>query len=230
MGDNAAQQVQSGQWKESGHQAPTWTVQRATAPHPTTTGFVDVAPADQFAGEIEWMRSSGLSTGWPDRTYRPLNNVNRDAVIAFFWRMAGEPAVSAAHGTGFRDVPAHDKFARPITWAKQQGLTTGWATPRGAEFRPTIPIERQAYMAMLHRFCTKFPDRCAANLLKVKPLSGQFSDVPANHQFAADINWGAAAGITTGWPDRSFRGEQPIHRDAIAAFLYRAQHNRVVAQ
>nr|WP_275451229.1 S-layer homology domain-containing protein [Arthrobacter sp. H14] len=33
--------------------------------------------------------------------------------------------------------------------------------------------------------------------------------------------WAAGAGITTGWPDGTYRPLEPINRDAMAAFLYR---------
>nr|WP_260853562.1 S-layer homology domain-containing protein [Kocuria palustris] len=38
------------------------------------------------------------------------------------------------------------------------------------------------------------------------------------------MHWARAQGITTGWPDGTFRPMHQTHRDAMAAFLYRLEH------
>lgn len=52
-----------------------------------------------------------------------------------------------------------------------------------------------------------------------------FSDVPAESQFATEISWLAASGISTGWDVgggvRQYRPLESIARNAMAAFLYR---------
>lgn len=55
------------------------------------TGFADVLPSNQFFTHINWMRAHGLSTGWDDGTYRPWDTMRRDAMAAFFYRLAGSP-------------------------------------------------------------------------------------------------------------------------------------------
>ncbi|MDP9936889.1 alpha-tubulin suppressor-like RCC1 family protein [Paenarthrobacter nicotinovorans] len=53
----------------------------------------------------------------------------------------------------------------------------------------------------------------------------RFSDVPESSQFATEILWLAAEGISTGWDAgggvRQYRPLESIARDAMAAFLYR---------
>lgn len=198
-------------------------VERVHAAPPAYTSFTDVSRNDMFAGEIEWLHRTGLSNGWADGTYRPLNNVNRDAVVVFFWRKVGSPAPISVR-SGFTDVPQGTLFADAITWAHEIGLTNGW--PDGT-FRPNAPIERQAFAAMLKRFCTMYENHCVDKLAQVRPVPS-FVDVPAGHQFADEINWAAAAQVSTGWPDKTFRPEEPIHRDAVAAFLHRAMNNKIV--
>ncbi|MFJ4227143.1 S-layer protein [Paenarthrobacter nicotinovorans] len=52
-----------------------------------------------------------------------------------------------------------------------------------------------------------------------------FADVPESSQFATEISWLAASGISTGWDAgagvRQYRPLESIARDAMAAFLYR---------
>lgn len=48
-----------------------------------------------------------------------------------------------------------------------------------------------------------------------------FADVPAGMQFATEIKWLAAKGISQGWPDGTFRPLSIVTREATASFLYR---------
>jgi|GEM_PF-4853617 len=52
-------------------------------------------------------------------------------------------------------------------------------------------------------------------------IQQRFTDVPDNLMFSKEINWIHDAGITTGWPDGTYRPGEPIHRDAMAAFIHR---------
>ena len=49
--------------------------------------FVDVPVADPFCGAEEWLGTTGVSTGWADGTYRPGENISREAMAAFLHRL-----------------------------------------------------------------------------------------------------------------------------------------------
>lgn len=53
---------------------------------PAQSPFVDVSTNSQFYKEIAWLADRKISTGWPDKTYRPGNAINRDAMAAFIYR------------------------------------------------------------------------------------------------------------------------------------------------
>lgn len=59
-------------------------------PPPTESPFVDVTVDNPFITEITWMAESGMSTGWDlgdgTREFRPLQSINRDAMVAFLFR------------------------------------------------------------------------------------------------------------------------------------------------
>jgi hypothetical protein len=57
----------------------------------------------------------------------------------------------------------------------------------------------------------------------------QFSDVGPNNQFHDDVDWLVQHQITTGFPDGTFRPTQPVSRQAMAAFLSRANNDLRVA-
>ena len=58
------------------------------------------------------------------------------------------------------------------------------------------------------------------------PKKSPFADVSTGQQFYKEMAWLADRGISTGWLEangtRTYRPMQPINRDAMAAFLYRA--------
>jgi hypothetical protein len=51
-------------------------------------GFSDVPPGHAFEDEITWMADTGISTGYPDGTFRPGQAVTRQAMAAFMGRLA----------------------------------------------------------------------------------------------------------------------------------------------
>lgn len=51
--------------------------------------------------------------------------------------------------------------------------------------------------------------------------TGGFRDVGATHNYYTPITWMAAAGITTGYTDRTFRSGRHVTRAESASFLYR---------
>lgn len=56
---------------------------------PAVTGgvrFSDVPATNPFHTEIAWLAASGITTGYPDGTFHPVEPVNRDAMAAFLHR------------------------------------------------------------------------------------------------------------------------------------------------
>ncbi len=180
-----------------------------------TIEFTDVPETSLFHDEILWMAQNGYARGWYDEAtgtsqFRPLQPVNRDAMAAFLYRLAGSPEVDHPRSEPFRDVKRGDEHYDAIIWAYQQGITTGWAD---RTFRPTQPIARDAMAAWVYRYAGS-PDVEA-------PTSAVFRDVPASNMYASEIAWMKEQGITTGWADGTFRPLAQTNRDATAAFLFR---------
>lgn len=123
----------------------TWS--RAITVVPKQT-FKDVPPSNRFFDEIEWMAAKNISTGWPDRTYRPLQSVKRDAMAAFLYRAAGKPSFSAPLRPSFKDVKRSNQFSKEIEWMKRTGISTGW---KDGTFEPLSSVKRDAMAAFLMR-------------------------------------------------------------------------------
>lgn len=128
---------------------------------PATSPFTDVSVNSPSYKEITWLASTGVSTGWTTATgrqFRGGEDVSREAMAAFLYRYAGSPAWTTPAKNPFIDVTAGgNDFSKEISWLADAGITKGWATANGAEFRPTENVARDAMAAFLYRYLTKFP-------------------------------------------------------------------------
>ena len=194
----------------TGDRAEVLNVKEHQDEYTTPSRFSDVKSGDQFYTEISWLAQRRITTGYPDGTYRPLESVERGAMAAFFYRMAGSPQFTAPSTPSFSDVPTTHPFYKEIEWMKARGITTGW--PDGT-YRPNAPVNRDAMAAFFYRY--------AGSPHVDLPATSPFKDVPADSQFYREITWLASTGISTGWPDGTYRPVTPIARDAMAAFIYR---------
>jgi hypothetical protein len=168
--------------------------------------FTDVGSAHPFFWEIACLADLEVTEGYPDGTFRPTETITRQATIAWIWRLEGSPAPSGP--PTFPDVPPSHPFADAIAWAEEQGIAEGF--PDGT-FRPGRRITRQAAAQWLWEAVGTFP---------IEPAS--FVDVPMGHPFFVPISWLAEAGITSGFPDNTFRPADLITRQALAAWVCRA--------
>ncbi|WP_307030367.1 S-layer homology domain-containing protein [Arthrobacter globiformis] len=176
--------------------------------------FKDVPTSAAFAREIGWLAASGVSTGWPDGTFKPITAVNRDAMAAFMYRLAGKPAFTPPKVSPFMDVAPGYLFYKEITWLAAEGISTGWAEPGNRRsFRPVQPVNRDAMAAFMYRLAGKPAPPASTGT--------RFRDVPAGRAFSTEIGWLASTGVSTGWADGTFRPLQAVNRDAMAAFMYR---------
>ncbi|QHC65685.1 hypothetical protein GSU68_03205 [Rathayibacter sp. VKM Ac-2759] len=178
--------------------------------------FTDVVAGQAFCADIVWMHREGITTGYPAAggglEYRPTENVSRQAMAAFLYRMSGE-SFSPPSRPSFSDVPTSNPFYTAVEWMKAKGITTGNAD---GTYAPDQDVSRQAMSAFLARL--------AVNPGFARP-SASFSDVPAANPFFAQIEWMKAEGITTGNADGTFAPLAPVSRQAMAAFLHRyTQH------
>lgn len=115
---------------------------------PRVSPFKDVPTSHVFYREIAWGAKKGITTGWPDGTFRPTKPVQRDQVAAFLHRAAGSPSVGSGP-SGFVDVPSSYEFAPQIRWMSSQGISRGWSD---GTFRPTAHITREQMAAFMMRW------------------------------------------------------------------------------
>ncbi len=188
----------------------------------TDDPFSDVTTGDPFAEDIFWLVSNHVTTGHADGTFRPTATVTREAMAAFLFRFIdlrpSLPSCDTAQPQPFTDVTTGHPFCGAIAWLADEEISTGY--PDGS-FRPGASVTREAMAAFLFRWLN-FWNRTDDAIPTCDPgTARQFSDVPASHPFCGAIEWLASVGVSTGWPDGTFRPGLAIERQAMAAFLVR---------
>jgi len=117
----------------------------------TEAPFTDVPSDHPFCGEIDWLASEGLSTGYGDGTFRPTQPVSRLAAGVLLYRAAGsidgdDPTCAVAP---FTDVAVDSPFCGELAWMAATEVSTGFAD---GTYRPATNVSRQAMAAFLQRF------------------------------------------------------------------------------
>lgn len=131
-----------------------------------------------------------------------------------FWELSQDregdliqSAWAAWRGGGFLDVPPGAWYAGAVEAVCDAGLMQGTG---GGNFSPGEAVTRGQVAAILHRL---------AGSPGVQGSS--FSDVRSGAYYAKAVAWAARRGVVEGFPDGSFRPDQPVSRQQLAAILWR---------
>ena len=108
----------------------------------------------------------------------------------------------------FYDVPNDSYCYDAVKWAAENGITNGI---RKDFFGPNVPCTRGQAVTFLWRAAGKPAADSAAG----------FHDVSPDAYCAEAIRWAVPLGIVTGYGDGSFRPDNTVTREQMAAFLYR---------
>ena len=103
--------------------------------------------ADLTGGSIwyekaqNWAKEKGISDG-----ANPNGTINRAQMVTMLWRAMGQPAAGST--ANFIDVPADAYYAGAVSWAVENGITTGVG---GGKFDPNGTCTRAQIAAFLAR-------------------------------------------------------------------------------
>ncbi|KFI56970.1 Ig-like domain-containing protein [Bifidobacterium choerinum] len=192
---------------------------------PVDSRFSDVPKSHHFYADIEWLASSGVTTGFGDGTFRPSEDTSRAQTVVFLHRLAVQRgdkeaanySPSAADYARFPDVDRDSFGARQILWAASKGITTGRAD---GSFGGDAAVTRDQMVTFLCRFAAVEGDAGAKSFAPSAADYARFSDVNRGTFAAREILWGASVGIVNG-KDGKFSGGDSALREQMAAFLHR---------
>ncbi|GAA1120148.1 S-layer homology domain-containing protein [Citricoccus alkalitolerans] len=176
--------------------------------------FSDVTSDDAAFEAVDWMKWSGVSTGYAgDNTYRAGRSINRGESVAFLYRYL-DPNHTPASQQPFKDVAKGSSFYGAISWAKDSKVALGHAS---GEFGVYDNVTRGEFASFLYR---------AAKPKWSAPNVKSFKDVPVGSTHHAAIAWMKDIGLTTGYADGNFRQHQSITRGEVARILHRFDQGR----
>jgi len=164
-------------------------------------------------GELERDRHPVYLQGFPDGSVRADDDITRAQAAAIFFRLLcptyhtgkNDPVPNA-----FGDVADDAWFTHYVNYLAYVGVLRGF--PDGT-FRPDAPILREEFAAIITRF-----NHPAISLVPVNPW---FSDVPDDMWSKEYIYFGARRDWLRGFPDGTFRPEEPITRGEAATVVNR---------
>ena len=112
------------------------------------------------------------------------------------------------HASRFSDVDTGKWYHEAVDYAVENGWFGGVSA---AKFDPNGGVTRSMLAAVLYRVAGK-PE--AKN-------SAQFGDIPSDAWYAQAVAWAVEKGIVAGYTDGTFRPNDLVSRQQMAAFLYR---------
>ena len=178
------------------------------------TPFSDVASGWDWAKpSIEFLRYSGITTGYSNNTFAPGRQISRGEFTLMVCRAFGFSTAGGA--SGFPDVPASSVYAGAIATARDLGIVQG----ENGLFRPTSPITRQSAMTMISRAMTaagQTPPAASTALLSAYADGDQVS-AHARSAVAALIQMGAVQGNAS----KRLNPTAAISRAEMAVILHR---------
>ena len=168
-----------------------------TPPTVTTVGnFADVKTSDYFAGPVAWAVEKGITAGTSATNFSPNATCTQGQILTFLWSAKGKPnPAGTVGGTQY--------YAAAAQWAKEQGLTDDFSA------------EADCTRAMVVAYLWK---------LAGSPKAGtsDFTDVPADADYAQAVKWAVDKGVTAGVSKTQFGPDVVCTRGQIVTFLYAA--------
>lgn len=146
--------------------------------------------------------------GYPDESVRPDASMTRAEAATVFYRLYdGEyPEFERRMSNGtFEDVKTGDWFYKEVETLYNIGIVDGTDEHK---FSPDAPVTRAEFAVMAARFADL--DYTGGNI---------FDDVPNGHWAYSYINAAANAGWIEGYPDGSFRPDEPISRAEVVRLV-----------
>ncbi len=177
--------------------------------------FPDVSDKYWAYKYIVWAKNKGITTGYPDGTYKPENPVKRGEMAAFIIRaLEGEPQPGSYNTTPyFSDVhPDHWAF-KYVQRMKEKNIASGYSGTTLYGVEDLVTREQMAKMLVMALVGEPPDDYCSDG--------PPFPDVDPSGWSCEYIKKLKELGITKGYPDGTYRPKNPVTRAEMATFLFR---------
>ncbi|MDR0813902.1 MAG: S-layer homology domain-containing protein [Oscillospiraceae bacterium] len=177
-----------------------------------TLPFPDVARSDWFYAPVQFCYDNGVMSGVSATEFAPNAAITRAMLVTMLHRLSGSPA--PAQTTGFSDVPAGEWYTKPVYWAKENGVVSGY--PDGT-FGPDRPITRAELVVVLYGYARKIEGKDVSGGTEL--TFADTADIGAWAQTA--VAWAVANKIVSGKPGNLFDPQGGATRAEGATILQR---------
>ena len=138
--------------------------------------FTDVTENEYYADAVSWAVQNEITQGVGNNRFNPNATCTRGQIVTFLWRYVDKPFTTT--NSGFSDVKSSQYYAKPITWAVQNGITQGVGDNK---FAPDDTCTRGQIVTFLYR---------AKDLITGSNLSDE--EIEQEIETVTDLNQGLA--------------------------------------
>ena len=179
-----------------------------------TVLYKDVTKESDFwYAPTNYLTAKDVVKGYENQTlFKPGNDCTRAQMLTFMWRLAGSPEPKSDK-CQFPDVKSGDYYYKPVIWAVENGITTGYDD---GTFKPKNVCTRAQTVTFLWRMAGKPAPKSATN---------KFKDVKEKDYFYKATLWASEKNILAGYSDGTFRPQGLCLRRQMVTFLYKYDKN-----
>lgn len=168
------------------------------------TPFSDIPVGAYYMAPVSWAVGNKITSGTSASTFSPEKTCTRGEIITFLWRTFSEPENAII--TMYNDIKPDDYFYQAARWAYTEKMV------EPPKFEATTPCTRSMTVTYLWKAAGS----------PICENAVDFSDVPANADYAQAVSWAVQLGVTTGTSANTFSPDKVCTRGEIVTFLYRA--------
>ncbi|MTV49894.1 hypothetical protein GJ688_13015 [Heliobacillus mobilis] len=184
-------------------------VQAAESPA-TFTDLQKNSPQFPF---INYLVERDVISGYPDKTFRPDEGLNRASASVLLAKAAHLTVPSSIAQRPYEDVPPDFWAARTIAAVSREGFLKGFDD---GSFHPNDPLTRAQGITVL----LALEPKAQISLRSENNQEHPFLDIPPEHWAAKQINLAQKMGLIAGWSDgQHFRPDAPITRGEFSQAL-----------
>lgn len=175
-------------------------------PTPTPSTSTTTKPAELPPVELDQNYKFAYIHGYPGQVVRASGAITRAEVAAIFSRLLKEKMdESKTYTSSFSDIKAGKWYSNPIGYLEGFKIISGY---QDGTFKPDKQLTRAEFASVISRF---------AKLDTTKKTN--FSDVSSNHWAKDYIDNAISHGWMGGYPDGTFKPNQPITRAEIVTVI-----------
>ncbi len=172
--------------------------------------FQDVPTGAWYREAVVYAWYEGLFAGTSSTTFSPDTTMNRAMLVTVLYSMTGSPQPEGV--SPFTDVPQGAWYQKPVTWAWQNGITSGTSP---TTFGPQEPLTREQLVALLYQYA-----RLQGYDTSGRSSLSQYTDLRTASSYAVEpFQWAVSIGIISGTSASTLSPTSGATRAQVAQIL-----------